>query len=372
MIRQDKFKVLSLKHILLISLMTSLIISSCGGCGEISDKTTPLLTTPESETQCGWIYRGTEQERGVVVIVSRDNGYIIVSKIPFSDECDCNYLGVSKIDGKGDLVWKKIIEIETYCPTTLHGTVIERNDGTIYLTTLCVDPNTQEECVPYEIVMDQQGNIISTARIEGSLALVDYGDANYQIRTTEGEYISLRGSTMSPGLELCPMIIKHDINKYFQWQKVLGEADDGFYGIKQTSDNGYIIAGQSGNLTGDHADACLIKTDMNGEIEWRKNYGGEKNDIATSVIIAPDGGYIFVGWTCSYGNGSGDVYMVKIDESGNEEWSRTFGDSNSEGGFYILRKTNGQYVIAGSTCAADGDNDILLIITDSEGNCAIE
>ena len=66
-----------------------------------------------------------------------------------------------------------------------------------------------------------------------------------------------------------------------QWQKSLGGSNaESAYDIQQTNDGGYIVAGGSksndGDVTGNNGsfDYWLVKLDVNGIIEWEKNYGG--------------------------------------------------------------------------------------------------
>ena len=60
-----------------------------------------------------------------------------------------------------------------------------------------------------------------------------------------------------------------------------------------------------------------------------------------------DGGYIVMGTTSSFGAGSIDVWLIKVDATGNEEWNRTIGESGAEKGFSLCLTADGGYVVTG-------------------------
>ena len=90
------------------------------------------------------------------------------------------------------------------------------------------------------------------------------------------------------------------------------------YSIQQTSDGGYILAGGDNNNTTQGYDIFLVKADSGGIEEWRNSFGTNGDDVAYSVQQTSDDGYIIVG---QY-NGSSDMYLIKTDSQGNEEWSK--------------------------------------------------
>ena len=151
------------------------------------------------------------------------------------------------------------------------------------------------------------------------------------------------------------------------WSKTYG---GGYYdygsSIRQTSDEGFIIVGSAGTSDQGDRDVCLIKTDMNGSLQWNKSYGGGKLDDGYAVVEPVGGGYVAAGATESYGNGSSDVYLIKTDGTGNLLWQRTYGRKGHDEGRALLQASDGGYVITGS--AGNGSSDILLIKTSPEGD----
>ena len=139
--------------------------------------------------------------------------------------------------------------------------------------------------------------------------------------------------------------------------------------VRQTSDNGYIITGGTSSSRYGDRNVSLIKTDMNGSLQWQKSYGGGKSDYGYAVIEPLGGGYAIAGVTESYGNGSGDVYLIRTDNAGSILWQKTFGGPGYDEGRALLQASDGGYIIAGMTRSyGNGSSDIYLVKTDAEGN----
>jgi len=153
------------------------------------------------------------------------------------------------------------------------------------------------------------------------------------------------------------------------WTKILGGAgDDVGSSVDVTTDGGYIIAGWTYSYGAGQSDVYLIKTDANGDTGWTRTFGGSDYDEAHSVQQTTDGGYIITGSTRSDGAGEGDVYLIKVDSSGNETWHKPFGGSSSDVGMEVQQTTDGGYIIAGwSYSNSAGQDDVYLVKTGATG-----
>ncbi len=162
-------------------------------------------------------------------------------------------------------------------------------------------------------------------------------------------------------------VVKTDSEGNELWNKTFGgAANDWMRSVQQTVDGGYIIAGLYGANSGDF---WLVKIDSNGTELWSKTFGGPERDEARSVQQTTDGGYILTGCTFSYGAGDGDFWLIKTDPYGNEQWNKTFGGLNRDGGNCVEQTSSGDYIITGETGSyGAGSEDVWLIKTDFTGN----
>ena len=215
------------------------------------------------------------------------------------------------------------------------------------------------------IKTDEVGNIIWDE---------EYGDENEfdlgndVIQTEDGGYV-ITGLTDSYNVtERNVLLLKTDNIGNVEWINTYGGDNLSIgYSVIKTDDNGYIIAGFT-NFANDNEDIYIVKTDSIGNVIWENTYGGDEEDIAQSIKQTDDGGYIITGWTTSFGSGSWDVMILKIDEFGNEEWSNYFGGDQRDQGYdgYVLEDG---YIFTGYTESyGNGTFDMWVIKTDELGN----
>jgi hypothetical protein len=217
-----------------------------------------------------------------------------------------------------------------------------------------------------EVLAQTPGDTLWTKTFGGSAL-----DQGWSLQQTSDGGSIITGVTESYGAGLEDiLLIKTNAEGDAQWIKTFGgEQDDGGCSVQQTTDDGYIVAGYTSSSGAGSVDALLVKVDSLGNQVWQETFGSWGSDGARSVQQTFDEGFIITGWTWSYGTVMGDLWLVKIDSQGNEEWNTSFGGNGYDRGFSVQQTTDGGYVATGWTDSyGAGNDDVWLVKADSQGN----
>jgi len=177
------------------------------------------------------------------------------------------------------------------------------------------------------------------------------------------------------------------------WDKRFGGyGNDYLFSIQVTIDGGYILGGQSNSgIGGDKSEATwgsydywIVKTDLVGNKQWDKRFGGTDDDRLTSVRQTSDGGFILGGTSNSgvsgdkteLSQGSFDYWIVKTDSLGNKQWDKRYGGTEADFLWFAEQTSDGGYILGGSSYSDSsgdkiqdtrGSSDYWIIKTDSIG-----
>ena len=239
----------------------------------------------------------------------------------------------------------------------------QTSDGGYIITGNTTLPNATYPDI-YLIRTDKYGKVLWTKTYGGQYE--DYG--RDVVQTSDGDFVVLSSSNSYGSGESVIYLFKVDAQGNMLWNKTISESKDiSPSAIKIAPDGGFVICGNTKDTPDNSTDALLIKTDSNGNIQWKNHYGGNDSESASDVLPISNG-YIFVGSIAYASSGDFDVYLVETDDSGNVKWSKTYGGSNWDVGSSIRTTNDGGYIIAGYTVSyGNGGEDGYLIKIDSSG-----
>ncbi len=300
---------------------------------------------------------GTKFDGGSSIIRTNDNGYLIIGSTESFSVEDINAY-IVKLNQEFDLVWTK--SIDGYPLDTLLGdsvstipshdygiSVTESSDGSYILF---IKRHLFLKIRPFIIKLSSNGNVewVKTSDIN----LKPTSDL---IRTNDNGYAFLAGNT----------IIKIDSLFNVQWSKKTTGPTIYLTSIIQTNDNGYAITGYV--ISTNDTNILAMKLDQNGNVQWSRAIGGSKKEVGYKIIQTNDNGYFIAGTSNTYSaNNKDDIYVVKLNSSGNIEWVKAFGTDSVEYVNYVMQLNNSGYVIFGHTNLAP--EGIFIVTIDANGN----
>ncbi|MGD0954718.1 MAG: hypothetical protein ABR985_20425 [Methanotrichaceae archaeon] len=191
-------------------------------------------------------------------------------------------------------------------------------------------------------------------------------DVGYFVKQARDRGYIVTGSTKSYGIgEERLWLLKTDSNGSKEWDRTFGgfvsSSGDGGWAVDQTTDGGYIVTGYTKSYGAGGKDLWLIKTDSVGNKQWDKTFGGPKDDVGMSVVQTRDGGYIVAGRTASFGSGGDDIWLLKVDPQGREQWNRTFGGQKDDVGLQVIELKDG-YALTGRTESEDSGGEMAFLL----------
>ncbi|MBA7505135.1 hypothetical protein ES706_03798 [subsurface metagenome] len=159
------------------------------------------------------------------------------------------------------------------------------------------------------------------------------------------------------------------INEFKQWSRTWNASQFDYCEeiALDSSENIYLCGSTEWNSAGGD-DICLIKYDASGEEQWVRMWGGYTADIGKGIAIDSSDNIYIVGYTESFGTGSGDICLLKYDNTGVLQWNVTWGGTGGENGKGIAIDSSDNIYIVGKTRSfGSGESDVCLLKYDSSG-----
>jgi len=298
--------------------------------------------------------------RGYGVVQTYDGGYIIGGEVhAFGAGGADMYL--IKTDLSGDIAWSKTIggSLDDYCYS-----IQETTDSSFIIA-----GSTESFGVGIT-----NAYLVKVSSIGDTLWTRIFGDSSvagaYDVKETLDKGFIITGYTFStPEGKADIFLIKTNANGDIMWQKSYGGSLHEFaYAVSQTTDGGYVVVGSTESYAVGIDDVFLIKTDSVGNLLWSNSYGGPDYEEGKAVIQLYDKGFLIVGYTRSFGAGREDAYAIRTDSLGAMMWSKVYGGPNDEIGHDVTLSGDGGYIITGKTTSFGvGSSDLYIIKIDSLG-----
>jgi len=340
-------------------LFTLLLLLSCSLITTASASENELVILHEHT------FGGTEVEYNYALINASDGGYIMAGHTS-SFGAGLADAWVVKVDQEGDHQWNQTFGgaemdvVFAIIPTPDGGyalTGVTESFGFGAMDAWLIKINTTGQ-VQWNQTYGGVGN--------------DYG--GNLVLTSDGGYV-ICGYSETFGLGASDFyLIKTDSSGTMLWNKTYGGYDtERGSSLVLTADGGFLLVGLTETSSLNSQDIWIVKTDSAGNQLWNRTIGGVSEDIPQAVISSSDGGYLITARTKSYGEGYYDAWLVKIDQEGFLEWQRTFGGTGLDYTSAVIPSHDGGYVLTGRTGSSGaGAEDMWLIKVNATGEFEFE
>ncbi|MBQ7790102.1 MAG: hypothetical protein IJ399_02440 [Bacilli bacterium] len=345
-------------------------------------------------------YGGSESDYITSSLPTDDGGYIMVGYSDSPQLDGMTNLGyedaiIVKYDENGTVEWKNIYGGEDDDKFT---SVALTQDGGYLAVGETISPNItgMKEFETYSGIMVKYNSI-------GEVVWQKYWDYEFSdhfneiIALPEGEFVIVGYTDSFPptpdSSDYQAVILKIKDDGEIVWQKTFNySGDDSFESVIATNDNGFVVLGTSdsndieGLNSNGETDGIIIKYNENGEIVWKKNWGGNNYENFYNISPTSDSGFVIVGDSFSSNiegitneEENNKAVIIKYNKDGEIQWSKSYHGNNNHS-FNDVLITPGDNIIVVGTFDSDnienmpvkGYADALLVLYDKNGNLILE
>lgn len=166
------------------------------------------------------------------------------------------------------------------------------------------------------------------------------------------------------------LLIAAALNSYSQtpnisWEKQSQVRGIDFYtDIIEAKNGGYTLIG-SKKTKGNSLDYWVVRLTANGDTIWTKTLGTEYKDIPKRITQLSDKSYVIIG--CSEKEDTSTIFLVKIDETGIEQWRKIYGNDKFLAFEDIVSLEDGSFAVVGAKGNDKGNSQLWMATMDANG-----
>ena len=331
-----------------------IIIGSIYSFGDSTRDIYLIKTNEFGEELWSQTFGGEYSDVGRSVIQTSDNGYILTGRSSTGQQNHTKIL-VIKTDELGEEQWSRSIGNDSIGGLQSGDDIIQINDGGYVFTgTIRQDGSKMFLMKINENGLDEWIHTYNDLNGGWGTSLKQTNDGGFIV---SGWGVS----ETTPEILYDGYLVKTNENGEEQWGNTYNyDVWDRIYSVQKTSDGGYVLVGMTKSSQQDQSKIYLLKTNENGVEEWNQIIEGEQGVRGRCVLETGDGEYLILG-TINIDSLDTDIYLIKMDESGQEQLSQTFGGNGNDSGYSVQQTNDGGYIIVGSTEVDSLNTDVYLI-----------
>ncbi len=312
-----------------------------------------------------WDYkRSNDRYEKILNTISTTNGYVIAVGETFDksiDEKDGLFIVLDAITGEKQ-VWKQLSRVGDQ---VLHD-IVQNPDGTFTLVGYSKRAVKSQD--GWVVRIDLSGEVIDEQYVDAG---GNKADALYDLAINDqGEMIA--SGVKDLGKNSSEWLVKIDADGRAESLRTSIIGDGNIAGVAADQE-AFVVVGNTSSKNKNHPNQIYVqKIDSNGEALWSepKYFGDRGFQEASDISYAPmNGGYIVCGVTNSKGAGKSDMWMIKLDADGSQEWDKALGGSAGDVARSVIELSNGGYALFGQTWshAITKLSNLRIYVTDNQG-----
>lgn len=326
-----------------------------------------LITKLDSIGTIEWVktFDGPGAEGGTYIEQLPDSGYIVNA---LYDGGLYSKSWLLRLDVNGDSLWTRVFSAGTGATNVYFGNSMAVLNNSIYGLTGYFQPLPFTSNSAYFIASLSNGTLVANKLYNTS----PFQTGAYAIDRTfnNGFIISAWYATSTSTSDF--YLIRTNAYGDTLWTRTYDNStQDAAMSVQQTSDSGFIILGitYDTTLAPPKNNTYLIKVDSIGDTLWTKQHYSLVHVEAYSIQETSDGGYIITGRIVNGNPLNSDVYLAKTNSVGDILWTKQFGDSSADDGYFVRQTKDGGFIICGTINIPTIPKLAAYIIkTDSMGN----
>jgi hypothetical protein len=370
-------------------LLTGILIFTLLSCSRDNGSQLPVENASDFKGEIAWMHAfgGSGDDSPRSIIETADGGFAIFG---FSNSTDgdlahktanVNDYWLLKTDAEGNLLWSK-----TYggSKDDQGQAVVQTSDGGYAITGYSMSDdgdatNNEGFHDNWVLKLDSQGTI----EWEQSFGFSGHDHSYDIVESADGGlfftgFLDISSAKADGYLDKSYSLTRHGVGEFWgtklnaqgdlSWRKYFGGTNnDRAHAVVTAHDEGFVMAGFSESEDFDVSDPrgsydfWVVKIGGKGELVWEHSYGGTGIDIAQDIAKTENGGYVITGSTIStdrdisQSHGESDVWVISIDAQGALLWERTYGGAGFDAAESIRPTRDGGYLISGNSKSADQD-----------------
>ncbi|MEI2757893.1 MAG: T9SS type A sorting domain-containing protein [Bacteroidia bacterium] len=306
-----------------------------------------LVTKLDSIGTIEWVktFDGPGAEGGTYIEQLPDSGYIVNA---LYDGGLYSKSWLLRLDVNGDSLWTRVFSAGIGATNVYLGNSMAVLNNAIYGLTGYFTPIPFSNGCAYFIGALSNGLLIANKVYNYSATLSS--DARAIDKAFDGGFIMAGVIGMSSST-VDIYVLRTNAYGDTLWTRTYNNSTtDVAFAVQQTEDSGFIIAGVTYDTTllPPKYNTYLIKTDSIGDTLWTKQHYSLEPTETYSIQQTTDNGFVGTGRIVNGNPLNSDVHLFKTDSLGDTLWTRQFGDSSADDGYFVRQTKDGGYIICGT------------------------